>query len=115
MNFFRLSLIAGWLAIIIISFVAFNQDGLIAGEQFVADITTLSWRSQFNVDFLVHLVLFSAWVAWRHRFSALGIVLSISCVLGGGVISIAYIFLLTITCKGNMRQILLGKQPRFGE
>lgn len=114
MSFFRLLLIAGWLTIVVIGFPAFSQDGGIAGNLFVADIKALSWRAQFNVGFLVHLILFSIWVAWRHRFNALGIVLSIFCVLGGGLISIAYIFMLTITCKGSMRQILLGKQQPVG-
>lgn len=43
----------------------------------------VSWQGQFNLDFTVYLLLSGLWVAWRHRFSPLGIALGALALLGG--------------------------------
>ena len=32
---------------------------------FLADLTSLSWRGQFALDFMSYLMLSGLWVAWR--------------------------------------------------
>lgn len=108
MNAFRIFLIVGWLAVAVVTVLAIGSQGMVAGELFFADIRALSWRAQFNVDFLFHLLLFGLWVAWRHRFRPAGIVLGLLCVLGGGIASFAYLLVASVQVKGDMRALLLG-------
>ena len=39
---------------------AYCKAGVLEG-----DIAALNWRSQFNVDFLVHLLLLATWITWE--------------------------------------------------
>jgi hypothetical protein len=44
---------------------------------FFGDIGRLAWPGQFDLDVLCLLALSALWAAWRHRFSALGLVLAV--------------------------------------
>lgn len=104
----RVFLIVAWAVIMVITYKAWGADGGIAGDVFMSDIKGLSWRAQFNVDFLVHLVLLGTWVAWRNRFRPIGIALGVFCVLGGGAFALVYIFVASIQAKGSVQKLLLG-------
>ena len=62
MSVLKIFLTLCWLVIVFVTVQAFSQQGMIAGELFVADIQALNWRAQFNVDFLAHLLLLGSWV-----------------------------------------------------
>lgn len=106
----RLFLIVAWAVIMVITYKAWGADGGIAGDVFLSDIKGLSWRAQFNVDFLVHLVLLGAWVAWKNRFRPIGIALAIFCVLGGGAFALVYLLIASIQAKGSVQKLLLGQR-----
>lgn len=105
----RFFLIVAWAVIMVITYNAWGADGGIAGDVFMSDIKALSWRAQFNVDFLVHLVLLGTWVAWRNRFRPIGVALGVFCVLGGGAFAV-YIFVASIQAKGSVQKLLLGQR-----
>jgi hypothetical protein len=107
---FRSFLVVSWVAVLIISIQAFRSEGLIAGEVFIGDIMTGLWRSQFNTDFLAHLLLVGLWASWRQKFSPASWFIASLCVLGGGLFSLAYLLLLSVTHQGNVIKILLGKR-----
>ena len=109
MNVLKIFLTVCWLVIVFVTVQALSQQGMIAGELFVADIQALNWRAQFNVDFLAHLLLLGSWVAWRHRFSPAGFALGLACVLGGGLVSLLYILVASVRAKGNMQILLMGR------
>jgi len=98
----------GWLVVLAASVSAFQQEGMSAGKMFFADIAQLGWRAQFNLDFLLHLLLFAAWVAWRHRWRLGGLALAVCCVLGGGLFSLAYLFCAAASARGDIPTLLLG-------
>jgi hypothetical protein len=108
MNMLRLFLILAWLAVAYVTVQAVSSEGMIAGDVFFADIKTLSWRAQFNVDFLVHLLLFGGWVSWRHQFSPTGVVLGVLCVLGGALVSFLYLLVAGMAVKGDGKKLMLG-------
>lgn len=110
MNRLRVFLIVAWAVIMFITYKACSADGLSAGDIFMSDIKAMSWRAQFNVDFLVHLLLFGSWVAWRSRFRPTGVVLGVFCVLGGGALTLAYILVASIQAKGSVQSLLLGRR-----
>src|SRR5690606_2777638 len=97
-----------WLVVLAVSVAAFQQEGMTAGQVFFADIAQFAWRAQFNLDFLLHLLLFAAWVAWRHRRHRDGLVLAVCCVLGGGLFSLAYLFCAAVRARGDIPTLLLG-------
>jgi hypothetical protein len=68
-------------------------------------------RGQFNLDFLSLLTLSAVWVAWRHQFSVAGLGLAALALFGGGLFLTAYLFILSVQSRGNVKEVLLGK-PR---
>lgn len=110
MKVFQLFLVVCWLGVAAVTAVAFAEQGMAAGQVFISDIQQLNWRAQFNVDFFTHLLLMGLWVAWRARFSALGIVTGVACVLGGGLVSLIYILVAALRCGGDVQKLLLGQR-----
>ena len=55
------------------------------------------------------LTLAALWLAWRHRFSPLGIVIAILGLFGGVFFLSAYLLFASIAAKGDMKTLLLGK------
>ncbi|ROM33972.1 hypothetical protein BK648_24760 [Pseudomonas poae] len=84
-----------------------------ADEIFMADLSGLSWRTQFNVDFLAHLLIFACWIAWRHRFRPVGFALALLCVLGGSVVSLLDLLTISVDARGRVARLLLG--ARYAE
>ncbi|MFV3411210.1 hypothetical protein ACNFH8_02930 [Pseudomonas sp. NY15436] len=103
-------LLTAWLIVMAIGIEAYHRNGMAAGETFMSDIQALSWRAQFNLDFLAHLLLFGLWIAWRHHFKPAGLALGLACVLGGGAVSLAYLLCASLTIKGDVKALLLGEK-----
>ena len=110
MTAIRIFLIAIWIATAFVTAQAVGSQGLDrAGDIFLADLLSGGWHAQFGVDFAGHLLLMCLWVAWRLKFSPIGIILAVLCVLGGGLFSFAYILIESIRVKGDIKRLLLGK------
>jgi hypothetical protein len=75
---------------------------------FFGDIASLTWPGQFNLDFLFMLTLSATWVAWRHRFSASGLVLGALAFFGGAMFLTIYLLVVTARTRGDVRKVLLG-------
>ncbi len=76
---------------------------------FFGDMAAIGWPGQFNLDFLFMLILSALWVAWRHQFSGMGILLSILALFGGSLFLTTYLLVLSWQSSGNMKQVFLGK------
>lgn len=106
---FRVSLLVVWAIVMYFTVLAIYTDGLaMATEVFSGDMLAGNWRSQFNIDLLSHMYLVGVWVAWRQRFSGLGILLGLLCICGG-LFSLVYVLALTFFHKGNLSMVLMGK------
>lgn len=75
---------------------------------FFGAIRMMTWQGQFNLDFLMLLLLSGVWTAWRNGFSAVGIGLGIAATLLGTVFLSAYLLYLLHRTEGDPRQLLLG-------
>jgi hypothetical protein len=75
---------------------------------FFGDMANLAWPGQFNLDFLFMLALSALWVAWRHRFSALGLALSVGAFFGGALFLSVYLFVESLRAGGDGRTLVLG-------
>jgi hypothetical protein len=76
---------------------------------FFEDILAMKWPGQFNLDFSCLLLLSGLWLAWRHRFSSLGIALGLLALIGGAPFLCTYLFVASIQAKGDAKELLLGK------
>lgn len=116
MNLFRILLCIAWLAALVAGVHACMTEGMVAGQIFSGDIQALTWRGQLYIDFFDHLIVLALWVAWRNKFRVGGIAMGALCVLGGGVVSFAYLFVLTGANRGDASRILLGRhQAQFND
>lgn len=81
---------------------------------FFSDVGKMEWPGQFNVDFMTFLSLSALWVAWRHRFSGVGIALGIVAFFGGMMFLAPYLLWASVQSAGDVRVLLLGK-ARVGQ
>lgn len=105
---FRLLLALGWAVLFYVSFQAIRQLGLgPAGDVFVGDFAH-PWRAQFNTDFSLHLLLVALWMIYRSRPWIVGLICGVLAINLGGVFTLAYLLVVSIRAKGDMRNVLLG-------
>ncbi len=76
---------------------------------FFGEIADLNWQGQFNFDFTLILILAGLWVAWRNKFSAMGIVLCFCAVFGGILFLSLYLLILSYNCNNSISELLTGK------
>ena len=110
MTLFRLTL-AAWLIIISI-YTAFviAQHGPGLFGVFFGDIAAMGWPGQFNLDFMGFLFLSGLWVAWRHHFTPLGLVLAVPAFLGGIPFLTIYLLIVSRQPDCDIKSIFLGPQ-----
>jgi len=108
MALFRLMLVS-WLIIITV-YTAFvvAQHGLNLFPAFFGDIARMGWAGEFNMDFMSFLFLSACWVAWRHHFSATGLLLAIPAFLGGMPFLTIYLLIVSRAPDCTMKTVLLG-------
>ena len=81
---------------------------------FFGDMAAMGWPGQFNFDFMTFLMLSALWVAWRHHFSAGGLVLALLAFFGGMLFLSAYLLVQSFRTKGDMAALLLGERRSAG-
>lgn len=109
MTAFRIFLALIWLAIVSYTAITINNHGFELLSVFFGDMLVMAWPGQFNLDFLCMLMLSGLWVAWRHQFSRNGLLLSLLALFGGAMFLSLYLLIVSLQVKGNMNQLLLGK------
>jgi hypothetical protein len=109
MTFFRLFLVAVFVAISIYTLIVGLNHGWNLAPVFFGDMAQMAWPGQFNLDFMTFLLLSGLWLMWRHEFSLAGIGLGLVGVFGGMLFLSAYLLFASVRAKGNMATILLGE------
>lgn len=106
----RAVLVIGWLAVVWFTWRAVTEMGAgVAGDIFFADLAH-PWRGQFNVDFLIHLVLVALWLGWTAQRKVLAPLVAVLAVLGGGCFTFAYLFVRSFGGDRSLAHLLLGRQ-----
>lgn len=75
---------------------------------FFGAIAAGGWQGQFNLDFLFMLTLSGLYVAWRHGFTPLGLVLGLIAFNGGALFLSLWLFVQSFRCQGDVRRLLVG-------
>ena len=101
-------LAAIFLVVVAYTAVVIGKHGWNFAPVFFGDIAALSWRGQFNMDFTGFLLLSGLWVAWRHEFSAVGLLLAVVAILGGIVFLSAYLLVASRSAGNDTKVLLLG-------
>jgi hypothetical protein len=109
MTAFRALLIVLWAIIVGYTVIVIANHGMGLLSTFFGDMKAMGWPGQFNLDFMFMLTLSGLWVAWRHHFSVVGLLLGLLATFGGSLFLTIYLFMVSWQAKGDMQQILLGK------
>jgi hypothetical protein len=105
---FRALLVGLWLVLVGFTAVVIANHGMNLIPIFFGDIAKLGWPGQFNLDFLLFLVLSALWTAWRGGFAPVSLGLAVVALFGGSGFLLPYLLILTLQAKGDMATVLLG-------
>ncbi len=108
MNILRFYLFFSITIIFAISFYVVVAEGSNWPAIYFSDIYALGWRAQFNIDFLIHLLLLATWVSWREGFTLKGNIFGFLSIFMGGMFGFPYILFATYKAKGDPKLLLLG-------
>ena len=111
MTLFRIFLVTIIAVVGVYTAIVIANHGMGLYPIFFADMGDMTWRGQFNLDFLCFLIMSGVWVAWRHAFSATGFVLGFAAFNLGAPFLAAYLLVESYRNKGDSAAILLGKAP----
>ena len=109
MTAFRILLVGIFVTLLAYSGIVIANHGWNLFAVYFGDMAALAWPGQFNLDFMFMLALSGLWVAWRHGFSWLGLLLGLLAFFGGALFQSVYLLAISLQAKGNLREILLGK------
>lgn len=91
-----------------VTFGAIADSGFNWPRVFLGDLFALNWRSQFNIDLVIHLGLMGVWVGWREGGGLKGIIYGAFCVIWGGMFTFPYLFVALTKSHGDMSELFLG-------
>lgn len=109
MGLFRLFLAACLLVISGYTAMTIVHHGWGLVPIFFGDLAVMAWPGQFNLDFSCFLLLSGIWVAWRHGFNAVGLLLAPVAMFGGMMFLSVYLLVISFTTGGDVRKLLLGE------
>lgn len=108
MRLARYVFIAAWLIVFSLAAIAVRQLGLGGVAVFFSDFSH-PWRALLNTDFTLHFLLIVAWVIYREKASAAGMLWALGIAICGGVVTFLYLFIATGAADGDVRRLLLGR------
>ncbi len=110
MKAFQIFLVVVIIGIVSITAIVISRHGMNLLPIFFGDMAALTWPGQFNFDFLCFLLLSGLWLAWRHHFSAGGILLGLAGVFGGIMLLAPYLLVASFKANGDVKMLLLGRR-----
>lgn len=108
MTFFRLLLITIIAVVGAYTTITIANHGMGLYPIFFGDIAEMTWRGQFNLDFLCFLIFSGFWVAWRHQFTVAGLALGFAAFNLGAPFLAGYLLVVSYQTKGDIAAMLLG-------
>ena len=108
MNAFRIYLAAVLLGLCAYTAAVTIRHGADFLPVFFGDMTKLNWPGQFNLDFMCLLAFSALWVAWRHRFQPIGLLLGLVAFFGGTPFLCVYLLIHSFRSGGDVRKLLTG-------
>ncbi len=107
-NFFKTLLVFQTAGLLAYTFIAFQTEGAALFNVFLANIKSLTWTGQFNLDFLCYLALSGLWIMWRNKFSGKSILVGTVAMIFGIVFFAPYLLWLLYKENGDLKHVLVG-------
>ena len=101
-----------WVILAAYTTVVIANHGLGLLPIFFGDIARMEWPGQFNLDFLLVLVVSASWTAWRNRFRTAGLLLGVTAFFFGAGFLLLYLAYLSYRHHGDPVAVLLGDDYR---
>lgn len=108
MNAMRIMLIIASIGIYTLTVIAIKSQGWNWPAVAINDLLALDWRTQFDFDFIIHLLLLAFWVVWREGATAKAYLFGFLSIIMGGMFSFPYIVFAIYKAKAQPRALLLG-------
>jgi uncharacterized membrane protein (DUF485 family) len=108
MKAFRILLTVSTLVIYMLTVIAIVAHGWNWPAIAINDLLALNWRTQFDFDFIIHLLLLASWVVWREGANARAYLFGFLSIVMGGMFSFPYIIYATYKASGKPRALILG-------
>lgn len=83
--------------------VVIAQHGWNLLPVFFGDMAKMGWPGQFNLDFFGFLLMTGLWMAWRHDFRPVGLLLAPVAVFGGIPFLSAYLLIASLRDAATWR------------
>ena len=97
----------------IYTFPVVSEFGIIVLlPSFFGEIGEVNWQGQFNLDFLMFLLMSGFWIAWRNNFTRKGIALGIGGFFFGAPYLAAYLLYLSFQFGGDAEKVLIGERRK---
>ncbi len=109
-NVFKTLLVVQTLGLLAYTFIAFQTEGANLFNVFLANIKSMTWAGQFNLDFLCYLTLSGLWIMWRNKFSGKSILIGIVAMILGIVFFAPYLLWAFYKEKGDFKRVLVGER-----
>lgn len=75
---------------------------------FFGPMAEMTWQGQFNVDFLMFLVLSGLWTAWRNGMTVGGVALGVVAACFGIMFLAPYLLYLIVASGRDLQRVLMG-------
>jgi len=108
MTNFRILLAAIFLTVSAYTLVTISNHGMDFLPIFFGDMMEMTWRGQFNLDFMGFLILSGVWTAWRNQFSPAGLLLGVVAFNFGAPFLSLYLLYLSFQTGGDIKAMMLG-------
>lgn len=115
MTLIRIFLIIATVLIYSITLIASVYHGINWPAVAFEDLMALNWRSQFDIDFIIYLLLGATWISWREGFTARGNVYAFLSVFLGGMFTFPYLLGETYRADADATSLLLGVHAKKKE
>ncbi len=109
MTLFKTLLIVMCGLVLVYTALAISNEGPNLFATTIPSFSDFGWQGQFHLDFVTYLVLSGVWVAWRHEFSANGIILGVLASQLGMIFLSLYLLFAINKANGEMSEVLMGQ------
>ena len=109
MTLFKTLLVAMCVVVVFYTALAVSNEGVNLFATTLPSFSEFGWPGQFHTDFVTYLILSGLWVAWRHEFSAGGIILGVLAAQLGMIFLSLYLLFAINKANGDMAEVLLGQ------
>lgn len=110
MTGFRILLVLMFTTLLLYTTFVVLDSGVNFVPTFFANMFSVGWQGQFNLDFMMLIMVTSLWIAWRHKFSLSGIAIALIWPVAGLMFLSIYLLIASYRANGNVSSILLGDQ-----